>query len=132
MRKTKIWFWAAALAVAFGLCPNLFAGEADINIPDLKSVEFTPWGVHVTGTSILFAGLIVCVLGAAFGLVQYVQTRNLDVHTSMSQVSNTIWETCKTYLAQQGKFLAVLWVLIALCMGYYFVGLEGKLSLIHI
>jgi K(+)-stimulated pyrophosphate-energized sodium pump len=126
MRKTNIWFWAAALAVAFGLCPNLFAGEADINIPPLTSVEFTPAGIHIKGTTILIAGLIVCVLGAAFGLVQYVQTKNLPVHSSMSQVSNTIWETCKTYLAQQGKFLAVLWVLIALCMSYYFVGLEGK------
>jgi K(+)-stimulated pyrophosphate-energized sodium pump len=126
MRKTKIWFWAAALAVAFGLCPNLFAGEADINIPDLTAVQFTPGGIHIAGTTILFVGLIVCVLGAAFGWVQYVQTKNLAVHSSMGQVSNTIWETCKTYLAQQGKFLAVLWVLIALCMAYYFVGLEGK------
>jgi K(+)-stimulated pyrophosphate-energized sodium pump len=126
MRKTKIWFWAAALALACGACPNLFAGEADINIPDLKPVQFPMAGGSIAGTSILFGGLIVCVLGAAFGLVQYVQTRNLPVHSSMGNVSNTIWETCKTYLAQQGKFLAVLWVLIALCMGYYFVGLEGK------
>jgi K(+)-stimulated pyrophosphate-energized sodium pump len=126
MRKTKTWFWAAALAVAFGLSPNLFAGESDIPIPDLHPVQFAPWGIHMAGTSILIAGLIVCVLGAAFGLVQYVQTRNLPVHASMGNVSNTIWETCKTYLAQQGKFLAVLWVLIALCMGYYFAVLEHK------
>jgi K(+)-stimulated pyrophosphate-energized sodium pump len=126
MRKTTKWFWAAALAVAFGLSPSLFAGESDIPIPDLHPVQFAPWGVHMAGTTILFAGLIVCVLGAAFGLFQYVQTRNLPVHASMGQVSNTIWETCKTYLAQQGKFLAVLWVLIALCMGYYFGVLEHK------
>jgi len=126
MRNSKSPLWAAALAVAFGISPNLFAGESDIPIPDLHPVQFAPFGVHVAGMSILVAGLIVCVLGAAFGLVQYVQTRNLPVHVSMGNVSNTIWETCKTYLAQQGKFLAVLWILIALCMGYYFGVLEGK------
>jgi K(+)-stimulated pyrophosphate-energized sodium pump len=126
MRKTKKWFWAAAMSVACGFTQNLWAGEADINIPDLKSVEFSLGGAHVAGMSLLFAGLIVCVLGVVFGLVQYVQTKNLPVHVSMSQVSNIIWETCKTYLAQQGKFLAVLWILIACCMSYYFMGLEGK------
>jgi K(+)-stimulated pyrophosphate-energized sodium pump len=68
----------------------------------------------------MYAGIVICALGAAFGIVQYKQTKALPVHKSMANVSNTIWETCKTYLAQQGRFLAILWVLIAVCMVYYF------------
>jgi K(+)-stimulated pyrophosphate-energized sodium pump len=64
--------------------------------------------------------LVICLVGAAFGVVQYKQTKALPVHDSMSKVSNTIWETCKTYLFNQGKFLAILWLLIAACMIYYF------------
>ncbi len=105
MRKTKLFFIAAALAVASGQFSKAFAGEADINIPDLTAISFS----GVRGTTILFAGLIVCALGVVFGLVQYAQTKGLPVHKSMGAVSNTIWETCKTYLGQQGKFLAILW-----------------------
>ena len=72
----------------------------------------------------MYIGLGVCAIGAIFGLVQYLQTKALPVHESMAQVSETIWETCKTYLFTQGKFLAILWVLIACCMVYYFVGLQ--------
>src|SRR5262249_25440268 len=56
----------------------------------------------------------------------YQQTKSLPVHASMGNVSNTIWETCKTYLFTQGKFLAILWVLIAACMLYYFMGLQHE------
>jgi len=65
-------------------------------------------------------GIAICAVGAGFGLVQYMQTKALPVHPSMANVSNTIWETCKTYLFTQGKFLAILWILIAACMIYYF------------
>jgi K(+)-stimulated pyrophosphate-energized sodium pump len=126
MLKKKLTYWAALFTAALALSPAALAGEADIKLPDLQAVNFKVLGSALHGMSILYAGLVVCLLGAAFGLVQYVQTKNLPVHRSMSAVSNTIWETCKTYLTQQGKFLAMLWVLIALCMGYYFVGLEGK------
>jgi K(+)-stimulated pyrophosphate-energized sodium pump len=54
------------------------------------------------------------------------QTKALPVHESMGDVSNSIWETCKTYLFTQGKFLAILWLLIAACMVYYFKVLEGN------
>ena len=74
----------------------------------------------------MFFGLFVCAVGAAFGIMEYVRTRALPVHRSMSDVSHIIWETCKTYLLQQGKFLAALWVLIAVCMIYYFSGLQHK------
>lgn len=96
----------------------LRASEADIRIPDLNTVSF--FGGSLTGHAVLMIGLAVCVVGVIYGWLQYVQTRNLQVHASMANVSQIIWETCKTYLFQQGKFLAVLWILIAICMGYYF------------
>jgi K(+)-stimulated pyrophosphate-energized sodium pump len=61
-----------------------------------------------------------------FGVLQYLQTKNLPAHKAMLDVSQTIWETCKTYLFQQGKFLVALWILIAICMIYYFGVLQGK------
>jgi K(+)-stimulated pyrophosphate-energized sodium pump len=107
---------AAALAALF---PNVaLASEADLRIPDLSQVSFL--GGALSGTAVLLIGLVVCVLGIAYGWMQYVQTRNLPVHAAMGNVSQIIWETCKTYLFQQGKFLALLWVLIAVCMVYYF------------
>jgi K(+)-stimulated pyrophosphate-energized sodium pump len=110
---------AAALAAMFLILPaTLSASEADIHIPDLSKVTF--FGGSLTGLSVLLIGLVVCVLGVVYGWMQYVQTRNLPVHRTMAAVSQIIWETCKTYLFQQGKFLAVLWVLIAACMTYYF------------
>eukprot|EP01036_Dinobryon_divergens_P060807 gene60807-81082_t len=80
----------------------------------------------LTGMNVLMLGLVVCSLGVVYGWVQYLQTKNLQVHPSMADVSQIIWETCKTYLWQQGKFLAVLWVLIAICMTYYFGVLSGN------
>ena len=74
----------------------------------------------VSGVTLMYLGIVICAIGAVFGLVQYKQTKALPVHDSMAKVSNTIWETCKTYLFTQGKFLAILWVLIAACMVYYF------------
>ena len=81
--------------------------------------------------TILYAGLVICLLGAAFGWVQYLQTRALPVHPRMGDVSNIIWETCKTYLFTQGKFLVGLWVLIAVCMSYYFMVLQHN-TLFHV
>jgi K(+)-stimulated pyrophosphate-energized sodium pump len=110
------------------LAPGVFAGEADINIPDLTGVRFASLG-GISGATLMYLGLGVCLIGAIFGLVQYFQTKALAVHESMASVSETIWETCKTYLFTQGKFLAILWVLIAGCMIYYFLGLEKGNSL---
>lgn len=104
--------------------PSLFAGEADIKLPDLSSTSFVLYGHTLSGLTLMNWGLVVCVVGVIFGLIQYQQTKNLPVHQSMLEVSNTIWETCKTYLTQQGKFLFALWVLIAACMTYYFAGLQ--------
>ena len=115
----------AAFVLSAGTLATAVASEADINIPDLKPVQFEGMG-GISGISLMYVGIVICFVGAAFGLWQYRQTKALPVHPSMGNVSNIIWETCKTYLIQQGKFLAILWVLIALCILYYFVGLEGK------
>ena len=103
----------------------VLAGEADIKVPPLDQVQFAAFG-GMSGLSIMYFGLFVCVIGLLFALVQYKQTSNLPAHKSMLDVSNIIWETCKSYLAQQGKFLIILWVLIAICMVYYFMGLSHK------
>ena len=119
MSKSK-WFSLLFLFAATGVR----AGEADIQLPSLDQVNF--FHGAVTAQAILFLGLFVCAVGAAFGIMEYVRTRALPVHRSMSDVSQIIWETCKTYLFQQGKFLAALWLLIAVCMVYYFSGLQHK------
>jgi len=93
-----------------------FAGEADIVLPDLTTVVFG----GVKGMHLMYAGLVVCVIGLVFGLIQYNQIKALPAHESMTNVSETIWETCKTYLVQQGKFLSMLWLAIAACIIYYF------------
>ena len=118
---------AAALAASF--LPSLRASESDIHIPDLKAVSFFDGGL--SGHAVLMIGLAVCALGVIYGWMQYLQTKNLPVHASMGAVSQIIWETCKTYLFQQGKFLAVLWVLIAVCMTYYF-GVLSHNSAAHV
>jgi K(+)-stimulated pyrophosphate-energized sodium pump len=125
--KIKMMKSLAALAAVFGLVPHAIAGEADIKIPDLTPVKFDGLG-GISGAALMYIGLGVCAIGAIFGLVQYLQTKALPVHESMAQVSATIWETCKTYLFTQGKFLAILWTLIACCMLYYFVGLQHELA----
>jgi len=101
------------------------AGDADLNIPPLDKVAFDGlWGV--TGMQLMYMGIVMCAIGAIFGLVQYMQTKALPVHPCMANVSHTIWGTCKTYLFQQGKFLAILWLLIAGCIFFYFKILQGK------
>jgi K(+)-stimulated pyrophosphate-energized sodium pump len=112
-----------AVLAASGALTGAWAGEADINLPDLSNVVFNMFGTSVSGIALMYAGLVVCAIGAVFGLIQYRQTKALPVHDSMASVSHMIWETCKTYLFTQGKFLAILWTLIAACMVYYFVGL---------
>jgi K(+)-stimulated pyrophosphate-energized sodium pump len=119
MSKSK-WFSLLSLFAT----TSARAGDADIQLPSLDQVNF--FHGTVTAQAILFLGLFVCAVGAAFGLREYVRTRALPVHRSMSDVSQIIWETCKTYLFQQGKFLAALWLLIAVCMVYYFSGLQHK------
>jgi K(+)-stimulated pyrophosphate-energized sodium pump len=124
MTKTKLLFRGLIFSAVAFCATNTFAGDADINLPSLSDVSF--YEGAVSGRAVLYLGLIICAIGAAFGILQYKQTRALQVHKSMGDVSNIIWETCKTYLWQQGKFLATLWILIAVCMIYYFKFLQEK------
>ncbi len=91
-------------------------GEANLQIPDLSQVTF--YGVH--GHTLLLLGLVFCAAGMLFGLVTYSQLKGLPVHKSMRDVSELIYETCKTYLIQQGKFLLLLEVFIGLVIVFYF------------
>ena len=91
-------------------------GEANLKIPDLSQATF----VGVTGRSLMKAGLVVCVLGLLFGLVIYSQLKNLPVHASMLEISELIYETCKTYLITQGKFILILEIFIGSIILLYF------------
>jgi K(+)-stimulated pyrophosphate-energized sodium pump len=122
--KRSIWTFLLSGIIFLLLAGTAFAGEADIKLPDLTNIAFL--GGALKGITILNVGLLICVIGMIFGLIQYVQTKNLPAHQSMLDVSKTIWETCKTYLFQQGKFLVGLWILIAVCIVYYFYGLQGS------
>jgi K(+)-stimulated pyrophosphate-energized sodium pump len=92
-------------------------GEANLTLPDLSTVSFVG---GVDGHTLLLFGLIICALGLLFGIIIYGQLRNLPVHRSMLEISELIYETCKTYLIQQGKFLIVLWVFISSIVFVYF------------
>jgi K(+)-stimulated pyrophosphate-energized sodium pump len=106
----------AALVPAF-LASAAFAGEADIKLPDVAGAQFA-YGLN--GWTIMMIGLGITVVGMLFGLLQYKQTVALPAHKSMLAVSNIIWETCKSYIIQQGKYLSVLWLLIAVAIIGYF------------
>jgi K(+)-stimulated pyrophosphate-energized sodium pump len=89
---------------------SAFASEADLKIPNLNSSQ----------NNMLLAGIGVCILGLLFGVFQFMKVKRLKAHQSMLDVAQIIYETCKTYLKQQGKFLAILFVFIAVCISFYF------------
>ncbi|HET8578335.1 MAG TPA: sodium-translocating pyrophosphatase [Methylomirabilota bacterium] len=107
---------APAAAVTAAPPSHQGGGEANLRIPDLSQVTFA----GMTGRILLQWGLLVCVLGLAFGMVFFNQLKGLPVHQSMREISELIYETCKTYLITQGKFLAILWVFIAIIVVVYF------------
>jgi K(+)-stimulated pyrophosphate-energized sodium pump len=106
---------AAAVAALFAAAPAS-ASEAELVMPDLGSVQF----LGQSGRGLLMGGLIVCALGLVFGLVTYVQLKNLPVHRSMRDISELIFETCKTYLVTQGKFILILEAFIGAVIVVYF------------
>jgi len=91
-------------------------GEANLVLPDLTTVNF--FGLN--GHALLMIGLLFCVGGLLFGLAIYTQLKNLAVHQSMREISEMIYETCKTYLVTQGKFILLLWAFIAVIIALYF------------
>ncbi|MDB5389749.1 MAG: hppA [Planctomycetaceae bacterium] len=121
-------FFRAVLAfVCLIICPSLSGaaeyvhhsgGEASLILPDLNDVRFL--GDSIGGKDLLYSGLIVSIAGMVFGLVACSQLKNLPVHQSMRDVSELIYETCKTYLLTQGKFLSLLWLFIGTIIVFYF------------
>ncbi|GAB78164.1 K(+)-stimulated pyrophosphate-energized sodium pump [Austwickia chelonae] len=101
---------------AVGVLPA--SSEADLRLPDLGSVDFLSGAIG--GRTLLGAGLIVCLFGLVFGVAAYRQLQRMPVHPSMQEISELIYETCKAYLVQQGKFLMILWAFIAVVIGVYF------------
>src|SRR5262245_37506603 len=106
----------AAAAAGSGTGAAHTGGEASLIIPDLGQVTL----MGFNGRALLMWGLVVCVLGLVFGLVAYGQLRSLPVHAAMREISELIYETCKTYLITQGKFLPILEAFIAAIIVLYF------------
>ncbi len=113
-KSTKILLTSILIVTFIPL--TAFASEADLVTPELSSGQ----------NNLLYIGMLVCVLGMLFGLFQFIKVKKIKAHKSMLDVANTIYETCKTYLVQQGKFLALLLIFIGLCIAFYFGFLQGK------
>lgn len=110
-------FWGKAiltsmLSLFFAVSP-VFASEADLVVPNIHSTS--PFSYNL-----LLIGMVVSVFGLIFGFIEFLKVRGIKAHKSMLDVGSTIFETCKTYLIQQGKFLIALEVLIGLCIAFYF------------
>ena len=105
-------------------CPFLLsASEADLTLPEFRDITF--FNGAVTGQALLLWGSIIVILGLLFGLFQALRIKKFPVHRAMKNVANTIYETCKTYLLQQGKFLLILFVIIGAVICFYFGGLNS-------
>src|SRR3979490_345217 len=113
-------FGAAALSLtllgAASALADEVGGEAGLKLPDLSQVTF----LGIDGHKLLLFGIVICIFGLGFGLAIYSRLKNLPVHKSMREISELIYETCKTYLITQGKFLMILWVFIAVVIVMYF------------
>jgi len=119
-RRGRLMLGLMALLALLGVAPAS-ASEADLLLPDLASRSF----FGLDGHSLLLGGLVVCVLGMLFGLMMYVQLKNMPVHRSMREISELIFETCKTYLVTQGKFILLLEAFIGVVIFVYFYTLRG-------
>jgi len=111
---------AAGAAPAAEGAHHAIRSEADLKLPDFNHIKF----LGVSGWTLLALGIGVCALGMLFGLMNYTRLKNMPVHKAMREVSELIYETCKTYLQTQGKFIALLWVLIGTIIVVYFGVLE--------
>ncbi len=108
----------SATGLSFGQATNQASGEANLILPDLSQATF--FGGLIDGRSLLLYGLVIVVFGLLFGLVIYRQLKALPVHRSMLEISELIYETCKTYLITQIKFLVILEIFIGVIIVFYF------------
>jgi K(+)-stimulated pyrophosphate-energized sodium pump len=117
LKLTKFGSAAAVVLLAASVAhADEAGGEASLKLPDLSQVKF----LGIDGHTLLLFGILFCLFGLAFGLWIYTRLKNLPVHKSMREISELIYETCKTYLTTQGKFLLLLWAFIALVIVLYF------------
>ena len=93
-------------------------GEASLKLPDLSAVRF--FNGAIDGHKLLLIGILFCLGGLGFGMAIYMRLKRLPVHRAMLEISELIYETCKTYLVTQGKFILLLWVFIAVIIAAYF------------
>jgi len=119
IRKTSAAVFALMLLSSSALAQSgeSAGGEASLKLPDLSQVPFLG---GIDGHKLLMVGLLFCVFGLGFGMVIFTKLKNLPVHRAMLEISELIYETCKTYLITQGKFILVLWAFIAVIIAAYF------------
>src|SRR5436305_11787971 len=98
--------------------PEGAGGEESLKLPDLSSVSF--FNGSIDGHELLLIGILFCLGGLGFGMAIYMRLKNLPVHRAMREISELIYETCKTYLVTQGKFILLLWAFIAVIIAAYF------------
>lgn len=115
-----------SLAAALMMPWLMFASEADLPIPSLKESYFPAIGLD--GWTLLMYGFVIVIIGILFGIWQYLLIRRIPVHKAMLDVSHIIYETCKTYLLQQGRFLVILFFIVGVAIVYYFLGLVEGIS----
>lgn len=110
--------FAGIFALVLAAVKQSYASEASLVLPDLASVSFL--GGAINGKMLLMIGFLICIFGLLFGLYHFLGIKNLPVHKSMKDISELIYETCKTYLITQGKFIIILEVLLAAIIVIYF------------
>ncbi len=103
-----------------GHAPRAHTSEMNLVLPDLTNTDVSVTFLGMSGHNLLLIGLAICAAGLFFGFVSYSQLKNMPVHQSMREISELIYETCKAYLVQQGKFLLILWVFIGAIILAYF------------
>ncbi len=123
MNSLKTFFWSVGIVLLTAAAA--YAGEADLAIPDLHAGTFDSLG-GITAFKLLLYGSAVILGTLGISLYQLVQIHKQPAHKSMLDVAEIIFQTCKTYLIQQGKFLLMLFVIIGAAMTYYFIALQGQ------
>jgi K(+)-stimulated pyrophosphate-energized sodium pump len=118
-RMTRIKTVLSSLVVLLILTGSAFASEASLKLPNLYDTNTASF-FGLSGAMLLWIGFIIALLGMVFGLIQFMAIRKLPVHKAMLEISELIYETCKTYLITQGKFLAILWAFVAVIIVVYF------------
>jgi K(+)-stimulated pyrophosphate-energized sodium pump len=128
IKRLRIFIVGSILAVTIPILPALaepipssarHGGEANLVLPRLDDTSLASFG-GLSGKNLLLGGLLICLLGLGFGLLVFAQMRRRPVHRAMLEISELIYETCKTYLITQGKFLMILWLLIGVIIVAYF------------